>query len=754
MPGERAQHMRHDQPDEADDAGHRRRRADAERRAGHHGEARAARGRCRGSRAASSPSVRASSARPTSAAAPCRPASRAPPSHTCVRLRSASEPIIQNTISTAANGFCDRLSASEIERRGDARHREPGQDQRHRAAVRAGQRHHRQHGDGGTGEPAERQRQREDAATGPDGWPAPRPAPRRPTRRPGSARPADCADSPAAPRPTVRARRRPARPARRAAGGSPGRSARRPRPAGRDPRPDGPDREREQERRGPPPRQARRADSAASARLGGRSAVIARAPRCRRAPRPAARPPRRCAACRTANSATAARSRRRSLAQETMAGWRRLSASAVRYSSARARQHQQIRRIGQQHLERHLAAARQAIVARRVAEAGGGERRVGQAAGARDRAADLIDDGRRAAARSGTRQARPGADRNRRSAPRPSRSSPTAAATARTAARTPARSCGCGTITTRRPSRRSRSTRGRDAERARQHEIGIVAAARPRPPPCVMGMPRAFSGMAETAGSAARCVTAAMRSRSTSSTSSWSVHRSSETMRRGLPRLRAAPRRLRRSAAPRRHGTARRAAEPKPASTAAPCTHRRLAISRQAGADAVRAAERQLDARVGRNRRRLEAEHLLIVLIEQILYAAEHLHARLQLVGGRGVDQPVGVERHALRSGRRTACTKAMSVHAAVVDDAERRRCRARRRRHRRDRHASRMRRTADLALAGRVCGRRYRCRRRRASGCGVSLKRAATSTPSRVLSPGRLMAVKVPDRRGRTRSR
>ena len=35
-------------------------------------------------------------------------------SHTCVRLRSASEPIIQNTISTAANGFCDRLRASEI----------------------------------------------------------------------------------------------------------------------------------------------------------------------------------------------------------------------------------------------------------------------------------------------------------------------------------------------------------------------------------------------------------------------------------------------------------------------------------------------------------------------------------------------------------------------------------------------------------------------------------------------------------------
>ena len=34
--------------------------------------------------------------------------------HSCVRLRSASEPIIQNTISTEANGFCDRLRASEM----------------------------------------------------------------------------------------------------------------------------------------------------------------------------------------------------------------------------------------------------------------------------------------------------------------------------------------------------------------------------------------------------------------------------------------------------------------------------------------------------------------------------------------------------------------------------------------------------------------------------------------------------------------
>jgi hypothetical protein len=38
----------------------------------------------------------------------------------------------------------------------------------------------------------------------------------------------------------------------------------------------------------------------------------------------------------------------------------------------------------------------------------------------------------------------------------------------------------------------------------------------------------------------ARCVTAAIRSRGTSSTSSWSVHRSSETMRRGASAARPA----------------------------------------------------------------------------------------------------------------------------------------------------------------------------------------------------------------------
>ena len=80
VPGERAQHVRHDQADEADDAGHGGRRAHAERRAGDD-----QRGACGARsmprlRAASSPSVSASSARPDGAAAGrCRPASAAPP---------------------------------------------------------------------------------------------------------------------------------------------------------------------------------------------------------------------------------------------------------------------------------------------------------------------------------------------------------------------------------------------------------------------------------------------------------------------------------------------------------------------------------------------------------------------------------------------------------------------------------------------------------------------------------------------------
>ena len=114
-----------------------------------------------------------------------------------------------------------QVEGERDQRRGDAGDGEPRKDQRHRPAVRARQRHHGQHGDGGARQPAERQRQRERLRQARGGSRAPRPAPRRPTRRPGSARPADCADSPAAPRPTGRARRRPARPAPRAAGGSP-----------------------------------------------------------------------------------------------------------------------------------------------------------------------------------------------------------------------------------------------------------------------------------------------------------------------------------------------------------------------------------------------------------------------------------------------------------------------------------------------------------------------------------------------------
>ena len=68
-------------------------------------------------------------------------------------------------------------------------------------------------------------------------------------------------------------------------------------------------------------------------------------------------------------------------------------------------------------------------------------------------------------------------------------------------------------------------------------------------------------------------------------------------------------------------------------------------------ADAVRPAKGQLDAGVGGDRRRLEAEHLLIALIEQVLHPAEHLHAPLHLVAGGGIDEPVGVEGNDGRRG-------------------------------------------------------------------------------------------------------
>ena len=170
--------------------------------------------------AASSPSVRASSARPTvsSSAMPASDERRADP-----QLRQAAV----GQRAHHPEHHLDRgervlrqIEGERDQRRGDARHGKPGQDQRHRPAVRARQRHHRQHGDGGAREPAERQRQRERLRQAQDGWPAPRPAPRRPTRRPGSARPADCANSPAARPRTARARHPPAHPARRAAGGS------------------------------------------------------------------------------------------------------------------------------------------------------------------------------------------------------------------------------------------------------------------------------------------------------------------------------------------------------------------------------------------------------------------------------------------------------------------------------------------------------------------------------------------------------
>ena len=109
-----AQQVRHDEADEAD--GCRRRPSRRRRRA-----------RCRrrprrrrlqvdaevGARRPRRGSVRRGRGRATAAAPPPATMNGAA-SPTCTRLRSVSEPSIQNTISTAANGLGDRLRASEV----------------------------------------------------------------------------------------------------------------------------------------------------------------------------------------------------------------------------------------------------------------------------------------------------------------------------------------------------------------------------------------------------------------------------------------------------------------------------------------------------------------------------------------------------------------------------------------------------------------------------------------------------------------
>src|SRR5215510_13881200 len=133
-----------------------------------------------------------------------------------------------------------------------------------------------------------------------------------------------------------------------------------------------------------------------------------------------------------------------------------------------------------------------------------------------------------------------------------------------------------------------------------------------------MGRPRAFSGMADTAGSVARCVTAAMRSRCASSTSSWSVHRSSDTMRMGG-----------------RAGSLANAHACPNAAIAAPITRHRLEALRTIAhlltwrlgpspTDAVPVARR--NRRGEGNKAPSIPQHFLIAGIAQIIHAGEELH--------------------------------------------------------------------------------------------------------------------------------
>src|SRR5262245_24508591 len=58
-----------------------------------------------------------------------------------------------------------------------------------------------------------------------------------------------------------------------------------------------------------------------------------------------------------------------------------------------ARKDEEIGRRGDQQLERYLAIAGQGVIAREIAEAGGGEGGIGETAGGRDNAGHLVDEG-------------------------------------------------------------------------------------------------------------------------------------------------------------------------------------------------------------------------------------------------------------------------------------------------------------------------------------------------------------------------
>ena len=198
-----------------------------------------------------------------------------------------------------------------------------------------------------------------------------------------------------------------------------------------------------------------------------------------------------------------------------------------------------------------------------------------------------------------------------------------------------------------------------------------------------MGMPRAFSGIADTVGSAGQMRHGgdALRDRPARP----AAGRCTDRARRCGS---ACPRRRLRRLGRKRHGGHASAT----AASAMPASDRRRAVALPFATSPKLPPMPSVPpkvslSRIGRDRRRLEAEHLLIVLIEQILHPPEHLHARLQLVGGRGIDQPVGVERHALRREEERH-REGDVVHGARCRWRRASPCRARRRRRRRGRRA------------------------------------------------------------------
>ena len=108
------------------------------------------------------------------------------------------------------------------------------------------------------------------------------------------------------------------------------------------------------------------------------AAACSRAPRSARGVAPAIRPHRRCAASRTASGGRAVRVR----PARTQDANGRMAQVVGQHGAVlvrRARPAPADRAAGHERLQRHLAAATQAIVARHVAEAGGGERGIGEA---------------------------------------------------------------------------------------------------------------------------------------------------------------------------------------------------------------------------------------------------------------------------------------------------------------------------------------------------------------------------------------